>query len=103
MKKRDRIILLVQKRIPRYLKCTHKFGIEVPTLVKDAFELDKKNSNTFWANAIATEMKNVRTAFRILPDGTAAPNGHQKILCHIIFDVKMEYLRQKSRLVAGGV
>ena len=70
--------------------------------MKDALELDKKNGNTYWANAIATEMKNVRAAFKILPDGTSAPNGYQKISCHMIFDVKMENLRQKARLVAGG-
>jgi malonate decarboxylase alpha subunit len=40
LKKRDSIILLVQKCIPKYLKRTHKFGIEVPTSVKDDFELD---------------------------------------------------------------
>ena len=54
LKKRDRIISLVKQRVPRYLKRSHKFGIEVPTSVKDALELDRKNGNTFWADAIAT-------------------------------------------------
>ena len=39
LKKRDRIISLVKKRSPRYLKRTHKFGIEVPKTVKEALEL----------------------------------------------------------------
>ena len=52
--------------------------------------------------AIAIKMKNVRAAFKILPDGTSVPNGYQKISCHMIFDVKMEDFRQKARLVAGG-
>jgi hypothetical protein len=51
----------------------HKFGIKIPTSVKDALEIDKKNGNTYWADAIATEMKNFRAAFKILPDGTKAP------------------------------
>jgi hypothetical protein len=102
LKKRDRIISLVRKRIPRYLKRNHKFGIEISTSVKNALELDKKNGNTYWAGAIATEMKNVRAAFKILPDGTSAPNGYQQISCHMIFDVKMEDYRQKAGLVAGG-
>ena len=38
------------------MKRTHKFGIELPKTVKEAFELDKKNGNTLWANAIAKEM-----------------------------------------------
>ena len=58
--------------------------------MKDALELDSKNRNTFWADAIATEMLNVQAAFKILLDGTATPNGYQKILCHMIFYVKME-------------
>ena len=102
LKKRDRIISLVQKRIPRYLKRNFKFGIEIPASVKDALEIDKKNGNTYWANAIATEMKNARDAFKILPDGTKAPNGYQRINCHMVFDVKMEDFRQKARLVARG-
>ncbi len=91
MKKRDRIISLVQKRTTRYLKRTHKFGIEVPKTAKEALALDRKNGNTLWADAIAKEMlKEVCIAFNILPDGQSAPIGNQKILCHMIFDVKME-------------
>jgi hypothetical protein len=46
LKKRDRIISLVCKWITRYLKRTHKFGIEVPKTVKEALALDSKNDNT---------------------------------------------------------
>ena len=102
LKKRDRIISLVRKRNPRYLKRTHKFGIELPKTVKEAFELDKKNGNTLWADAIAKEMRDVRVAFKILPDGQPAPVGYQRIPCHMIFDIKMEDFRRKARLVAGG-
>jgi len=102
LKKRDRIISLVKKQSPRFLKRTHKFGIEVPRTVKEALELDKKNGNTLWADAIAKEMKDVCVAFKILPDGRSAPIGYQKIPCHMIFDVKMEDFRRKARLVAGG-
>ncbi len=90
MKKRDRIISLVHKQTTRYLKRTHKFGIEVPKTVKEALALDRKNGNTLWADAIVKEMKEVRIAFNILPDGQSAPIGYQQILCHMIFDVKME-------------
>jgi hypothetical protein len=84
------------------LKRTHKFGIELPKTVNEALELDKKNGNTFWADAIAKEMKDVRVAFKILPDGQSAPIGYQKIPCHMIFDIKVEDFRCKARLVAGG-
>jgi len=102
LKKRDRIISLVKRRNTRYLKRTHKFGIELPKTVQEALAIDKKNGNTLWADAIAKEMKNVRVAFRILPDGQTAPIGYQKIPCHMIFDIKMEDFKRKARLVAGG-
>ena len=70
--------------------------------MKDALEIDKKNGNSYWADAIATEIKNVRAAFKILPDGTKAPNDYQRINCHMVFDVKIEDFRRKARLVAGG-
>jgi hypothetical protein len=102
LRKRDQIISLVRRRTTRYLKRTHKFGIEIPKTVKEALALDRKNGNTLWADAIAKEMREVRIAFNILPDGGSAPIGYQKIPCHMIFDVKMEDFRQKARLVAGG-
>ena len=92
----------MRKRNPRYLKRLHKFGIELPKTVQEAFELDKKNGNTLWADAIAKEIRDVRVAFSILPDGQPAPAGNQKIPCHMIFDIKMEDFRRKARLVAGG-
>ncbi len=40
----------------------HTFGIELPKTVKEAFELDKKNGNTLWADVIAKEMRDVPVA-----------------------------------------
>ncbi len=98
LRKRDQIISLVRKQNPRYLK----LGIELPKTVKEALELDKKNGNTFWADAIAKEMKDVCVAFRILLDRQSVPIGYQKVPCHMIFDIKMEDFQCKARLVAGG-
>jgi hypothetical protein len=74
----------------------------VPKTVKDALEIDHRNGNTFWADAIAKEMKDVCVAFKILLDRLSAPIGYQKISYHMIFDIKMEDFRRKARLVAGG-
>ncbi len=100
--KREHIIALVKKQTTRFLKKTHKFGVEVPRSVAEAYTLDKKNGNTLWADSIAKEMMNVRTAFKILANGDKVPIGFQRMRCHMIFDIKMEDLRRKSRLVAGG-
>ena len=74
LKKRDRIIAVVNQR---YLKRTHKFGIEVPKTIKRALEIDKENGNTLWRDAIAKEMQAVRIAFKMLEDGASAPPGYQ--------------------------
>ena len=102
LKKRERIILLVRKRNMRYLKRNEKFGIALPKNVKEELQLDKENGNTLWADAIATEMKNVKVDFKILDDGEMAPWDHQFVKCHMIFNIKMENYRRKARLVAGG-
>ena len=59
LKKRAAIIKLARSRNARYLKKTHKFGIELPKSVVHALELDRQNGNTLWADAIAKEMKDV--------------------------------------------
>ena len=73
----------------------------MPKTVKEAAELDANNGDTKCMDAIAKEMINVIVAFDILKDGDRAPIGHKQINCHLIFDVKMEDFRRKSRLVAG--
>ncbi len=73
----------------------------MPQSVAEAYALDKKNGNTLWADSIAWEMKNVQVAFKILAKGEKVPIGFQRMGCHMIFDIKMEDLRRKSRLVAG--
>ena len=95
LRKRKHSIVLVKKRTTCFLKKTHKFGIEVPRSVAEAYALDKKNGNTLWADSIAKEMMNVRTAFKILANGDKVPIGFQRMRCHMIFNIKMEDLRRK--------
>ena len=62
LKNRDHIIFPVNKWQTRYLKKTHKFGIELPKTVDKARDLDKKNGNILWSDSIAkkTKMKNLK-------------------------------------------
>ena len=78
-----------------------KFGIVVPTTVKQALQLDRENGNNYWADAIAKEYKNVKVAFQLLEEGERVPPTYQEITCHLIFEVKFD-LRRKARYVAGG-
>ena len=41
------------------------FGIEVPNTVKEALEMDKKNGNNIWREAIEKEMKKVKVASKL--------------------------------------
>ena len=66
LKKREMIISLVRKREARYLKRKEKFGIAFPETVEEAYALDRKNGNTFWADAISKEMKNVKIDTKVI-------------------------------------
>jgi hypothetical protein len=81
LRKRDVIILAVNSRVRR---ASHKYGIEVPSSVKHAIEIDRKNKNTLWQDALAKEMGNVCVAFKILSPNTKAPPGWHKASGHII-------------------
>ena len=96
LKKRDSTISLAKKRKTRYLKKTHKFGIEMPKTVKEVPELYAKNRDTKWMDAISKEMTNVRVSFDVLKDGDSAPIGHKQINFHLIYDVNMEDFRRKA-------
>ena len=52
LKKRNRIVAIISKQQTRYLKRSHKFGIELPKTVEQALTFDAKNGNTLWENAI---------------------------------------------------
>ena len=80
---------------------THKYGIEIPREIKHAYELDRKNGNDFWTNAIKKEMTNCGVAFEILDDDMQVPIGWSKQSGHLVFDVKMDFTR-KARWVLDG-
>ena len=98
LKKRDRVIMAVKSRVR---KKTHKYGIEVPMTVEDAYRLDTINGNQYWRNAISKEMRNILIAFDFIDDERKIPNNLKKLGVHLIFDVKMDMTR-KARLVAEG-
>ena len=98
LKKREQIISAVKARVK---KRTHKFGIEVPRTVEDAYRLDKENGNSYWRDAIQKEMKNVMPAFQVLENDENIPVGYSNLTVHMIFDVKLD-LTRKARLVADG-
>ena len=100
LKKQKRIL---SKLKSKYWQRTHKYGIELPKTVEEAYAIDKKNGNTLWADAINMEMKRIRDAFKLYQGNPEELIGYQEITTHFIFDIKLgENFRRKARLVADG-
>ena len=97
IRKKKRIISKVKSK---YWKRTHKYGIRVPKSVEEALRIDGQNGNTYWADAIAKEMRNVRVAFEFNEEDTI-PIAHKEIRCHMVFDIKIT-LDRKAQFVANG-
>ena len=73
LKKRQVILSALKKRIR---KTTQKYGIEIPTSVEHAFELDRNNGNNLWKDALNMEMYNIGVAF-------VNPRGWENCTCWI--------------------
>ena len=107
LKKRERII---SKAKAKYWRTTHKYGVRLPKSVKHALQIDRDTQTDFWEKAINKEMKKASVAYEEVPGYTPdevrdnqvpTMRGFQEIICHIIFDVKMDFTR-KARFVANG-
>ena len=110
LRRRNRIISKVKSR---YWKTTHKFGVELPHSVQEAFAIDARNGNNFWREAIEKEMSKIRGMGAFERYDKASPQelrggdkklpGYQQIGCHMIFDIKMDgQFTRKARFVANG-
>ena len=80
---------------------THKFGINIPTSIKHALEIDRINRKNFWRDALELEMMNLGIAFDILDENDVVPPGWSKVTGQVIFDCKM-YMTRKARWVLDG-
>ncbi|KAL7575360.1 hypothetical protein ACA910_001874 [Epithemia clementina (nom. ined.)] len=85
------------------------FGYQIPRDYEEAMELDRKNGNIKWKEAIDLELKQIDDyqTFRDVSKAelntkgqiTNAPEGYKKIRVHLVFAVKHDG-RHKARLVA---
>jgi hypothetical protein len=75
----------------KHHKKDFKFGIELPRSIQTALEIDKETGTTFWADAVAKEMKHICPAFNILGKGANATPGSKSIRCHMNFEIKMDF------------
>jgi hypothetical protein len=75
----------------------------VPQNHNKAVFIDNKTGNTKWQDAEKLKISQLfeYDTFRDMGKGTAIPEGHQKIPCHMVYVVKHDG-RHKARTVAGG-
>ena len=102
LKKQEAIISALNGTASRVIIKNIKFGIKVPQRVNEALRLDENNGNYLWIYGIEKEINSVTIAFKLLDEGKKPPPTYQAIIFHMIFDIKMEYFRQKDQYVAGG-
>ena len=76
----------------RIRRTIHKHGIEVPTSLKNIAEIDSRNKNTYWRDAIAKEMSSISVAFDMIETGQIAPVGFKRTSGHAMFDAKWTLL-----------
>ena len=82
-------------------KTSHEYGIKVPASVTEAIDLDLKDRNTHWQDAISKEMRNVCVSFEILDYSQSTPIRWTQSSGHLVFNVKMNFT-QKARWVKDG-
>ena len=75
----------------------YKYGIKLPWSTKHALELDKKNSNNLWAEAIKLEIHQMIHKFEAfwIHDSKTPPVGFQKLCYHFVL---MSKLTEVTRL-----
>jgi hypothetical protein len=69
----------------------YKFGIQVPKVIKNAIDLDKKNGNQLWQETIKRQLKQLTDyqTFIVLDSGEDIPTGYQKFPYHMVLTSNM--------------
>ena len=83
------------------MKHNEKYGINLPITVEEATIICKASGNKLLSNVISKDITYVKIGFEILDNNESVLHNHQFFKYHMIFDVKLENLRQKARLVVG--
>ena len=79
----------------------HKYGIEIPTSIEHAKELNQKDGSDFWMKVLAQEMYNIGVEIEILAKGQPAPIGWHKVMGHFVWDVKMDFTHKAQWVLDG--
>jgi hypothetical protein len=91
-KERNKIQSMIHQYHVSKGKRTHgpifKFGSQVPRNVKEAYELDAKNGNTKWQDAMKEEIDALLMFITFIDHGKIPYlEGYKNIIVHFVFDV----------------
>ena len=70
---------------------SHKYSVQIPSTVQEAYMFDKANGHTFCCDALNKDMENLKLAFDIFPGGKSPPVHYFKESGYFIFDVSMNF------------
>ena len=94
---------IVSKIKSKYWQRTHKYGIRIPKSAEEAYSIDKENNNTYWTDAIRSEMVKIKGAVQKYNGDPSSLIGYQEVTGHLVFDIKLgEGFRRKARYVGDG-
>ena len=104
--KREKVIgrMINQTRLKNFRnRPRYKCGFQVPRNHQEAVMIDEREGNRKWQDSEELEIGQLfeYDTFESLGLHAPTPEGHKKIPCHIVYDVKWDG-RHKSRFVAGG-
>ena len=103
IRKIEKIILEARKSLRKFNnKPKYKFGVRLPRSAKEAYDIDKANGNTLWADSMKLEVDALHKYDTFIDKGKINHfEGYKKIPLRMVFDCKNDG-RRRSRLVAGG-
>ena len=82
-------------------RVSHKYGVQLPSTVQEAFDINGENGNTLLCDALKKDTENLKVTFEIIPDGESPLVQYTKASGHLIFGVTMT-LEGKDRYVKDG-
>ena len=84
---------------------TIKFGVEVPSSTKAALNLDLKNGDNKWKEAMKSEIDSINAykTFRVLKDNEPIPPEYKCIPYHCIYDVNFLMVEGSADLLLEAI
>ena len=79
-------------RTSKSMGSKYKFGVEIPRSVKHALEIDRRNGNNLWREAMQKELNQLDEfqVFRMRKQGESL-EGYERLPYHFVWDCKFDY------------